>query len=106
VISTDLYFLQRTKQLAELAARYEIASIYSTREFASAGGLMAYGASQIEPSRLMGSYAGRILEGERPADLPVQQSSKMELTINLKTAKALGIRVPLALLTRADEVIE
>jgi putative ABC transport system substrate-binding protein len=106
VISTDLYFLQRTKQLAEQAARHGIASIYSTREFASAGGLMAYGASQIEQSRLMGSYVGRILKGERPADLPVQQSSKVELTINLKSAKALGITVPLALLTRADEVIE
>jgi len=99
-------FLARTKQLATLTIRHAVPSIYSSREFAAAGGLITYGATPGEGSRLAGGYVGRILKGEKPADLPVQQSTKVELTVNLKTAKALGITVPLALLTRADELIE
>jgi putative ABC transport system substrate-binding protein len=106
VIGTDLYFLARTKQLAELSLAHGISAIYSTREFALAGGLMAYGATLIEGNRLTGRYVGRILKGEKPADLPVVQSTKFELVINLKTAKALGLTVPPAMLAIADEVIE
>ena len=81
-------------------------AIFQYHEFVSAGGLMSYAGSGTEPSRRVGVYTGRILKGEKPADLPVQQESKVELIINLKTAKALGITVPLPLLGRADEVIE
>ncbi len=106
LIGPDTFFVSRFAQLAALALRHAVPTISQYREFAVAGGLMGYGGSLYEPVRLAGLYAGRILKGEKPAELPVQQSTKVELVINLKTAKALGLTVPLALLTRADEVIE
>jgi putative tryptophan/tyrosine transport system substrate-binding protein len=106
VIATDAFFNTRNEQIATLALRYAVPAIYQFREFAAAGGLMSYGGSVPEIYRLVGVYTGRILKGEKPADLPVQQLTKVELIINLKTAKALGLTVPLPLLGRADEVIE
>jgi putative ABC transport system substrate-binding protein len=106
VIATDPFFTSRSEQLAELSVRHAVPAIYQTREFTAAGGLMDYGGNTEEAFHSAGGYVGRILNGERPADLPVQLSTKVELVINLKTAKALGITVPLPLLARADEVIE
>jgi putative tryptophan/tyrosine transport system substrate-binding protein len=106
VIATDSFLLGHTEQLAALTSRYAVPAIFQYREFVAAGGLISYGGSDADATRLAGVYAGRILKGEKPADLPVQQSTKVELILNLKTAKALGLTVPLALLTRADEVIE
>jgi putative ABC transport system substrate-binding protein len=105
-ISTNVLFTSRSEQLAVLATRHAVPTIYKGREFATAGGLLSYGTNTTESYRLTGVYTGRILRGDKPADLPVQQVSKVELIINLKTAKALGITVPLPLLSRADEVIE
>jgi putative tryptophan/tyrosine transport system substrate-binding protein len=106
VISPDLFFNTRSMQLASLALRYGVPVIYQHHDFVAAGGLISYGSDETESYRLLGTYTGRILKGEKPADLPVVQSTKVELMLNLKTAKALGITVPLALSGRADELIE
>jgi putative tryptophan/tyrosine transport system substrate-binding protein len=106
VIDADPVFLGRSEQLAALSTRQGVPAISPYSPFAAAGGLMSYGGSITEQYRLVGEYTGRILKGEKPADLPVQQVTKVELVINLKTAKALGISFPLSLLGRADEVIE
>jgi putative ABC transport system substrate-binding protein len=105
-IAADFFFSSHIEQLAALTLRYRVPAIHQFREFAAAGGLMSYGASTTESSRLAGIYTGRILKGEKPGDLPVQLSTAIELVINMKTAKALGITVPLSLAYRADGVIE
>jgi putative ABC transport system substrate-binding protein len=105
-IGTDAFFTARSEQLGTLAARNAVPAIYENREFIAAGGLMSYGGSIIDSYRLAGVYTGRILKGEKPGDLPVQQSTRVEMFLNLNAAKALGIMVPLPLLGRADEVIE
>jgi putative tryptophan/tyrosine transport system substrate-binding protein len=106
LINPSLLFNTLSEQLATLTVRHALPAIFQFREFAAAGGLMSYGGSITENYRLLGVYTGRILKGEKPADLPIQQSARIELIINLKTAKALGLAVPQTLLGRADEVIE
>jgi putative ABC transport system substrate-binding protein len=106
LIATDGYFTAQSKQLGDRVLRQRVPAVFAYREFAAAGGLMSYGGSLTDQYRLLGVYAGRILKGESPAGLPVQQATKIELIINLRTAKALGLTVPPALLARADEVIE
>jgi putative ABC transport system substrate-binding protein len=106
VIASDPFFIGRSEQLAALTLRHAVPTIFETREFAAGGGLMSYGADIAETYRLAGNYTGRILKGDKPADLPVQLATKVEFYINLKTAKTLGITFPLTLLGRADEVIE
>jgi putative tryptophan/tyrosine transport system substrate-binding protein len=105
IVGTDPFLNARVEQLVTLAARYAVPTIYGYREFAPAGGLLSYGASATEAGRQLGIYLARVLKGEKPANLPVQQAVKIELVLNLKTAKTLGIDFPLQLLARADEVI-
>jgi putative tryptophan/tyrosine transport system substrate-binding protein len=106
LISPGAFFLSRIEQLAALTLRHAIPATAQYREFAVAGGLLSYGAEITDSYRLAGSYTGRILRGDKPADLAVQQSTKVDLVINLKTAKTLGLAIPLPLIGRADEVIE
>jgi putative ABC transport system substrate-binding protein len=106
IIGNDLFFNSRLAQLAELSLRHGLPAMHQYREFAAAGGLMSFGGSVADAYRRNGIYTGRILRGEKPADLPVQQSTSVELVLNLRTATALGITMPSTLLARANEVIE
>jgi putative ABC transport system substrate-binding protein len=106
LISGDVFYISRTDQLVALAARHAVPTIYAYLEQGAAGALMCYGASLAPTQHTVGVYTGRILKGEKPADLPVQQVTKLQLVINMKTARALGLTFPLSLLGRADQVIE
>jgi putative tryptophan/tyrosine transport system substrate-binding protein len=106
VIGTDRFFFSRSGQLGAMAARHAIPAIFPYRDFAAAGGLISYGTNNANQFRQVGVYTSRILKGEKPADLPVQQAVKLDLLINLRTAKALGLTVPLIMQMTADEVIE
>ena len=106
VVAPDTFFNTRNELLARLSLRYKVPTIFHYRPFPAAGGLVSYGSDEKEYYYMVGAYAGRILKGDKPADLPVQRSTKVELIINLRTAKLLGIDVPLDLIGRADEIIE
>ena len=106
VIGPDPFYVSHSEQLGALTVRHAVPAIFENRGFAAAGGLMSYGASHTDSYRLAGVYTGRVLKGEKPADLPVQQSTKVEMFLNLKTAKTLGLNVPNTLIGRADEVFE
>jgi putative tryptophan/tyrosine transport system substrate-binding protein len=106
LIVGDTFFLARMQQLILLTARHGIPAIYPARDFPDAGGLMGYGRNRLDTYRIAGEYTGRILKGEKPADLPVQLTARVELVINLKTAKALGLAIPETLLATADEVVQ
>ena len=106
VTGEPLFFGAARDQIIQLAARHSVPTVYQYRQLAAAGGLMSYGTSLADAQRISGVYVGRVLSGEKPANLPVQQSTRVELVVNLKTAKAIGLTIPYTLLARADEVIE